>query len=62
MFNEVMNLLSTYPLFLFTDFVQDKEAQYSCGWAVIVITVVIISGNLAVIISTTVKHLITKYK
>ena len=26
MFNEVMNLLSTYPLFLFTDFVLDKEA------------------------------------
>ena len=57
MFNEVMNLLSTYPLFLFTDFVLDKEAQYSCGWAMIIITVVIISGNLAVILKTTFKHL-----
>ena len=58
MFNEVMNLLSTYPLFLFTDFVLDKEAQSSCGWAMIIITVVIITGNLAVIMKTTFRHLI----
>ena len=62
MFNETMNLMSTYPLFLFTDFVPDKEAQYNCGWVMILITVVIIAVNSAVILTITLKHLINKCK
>ena len=44
-FNEVMCLLSTYGMIVFTDFVPDPNARYQFGWVIIGITMAILVVN-----------------
>ena len=52
LFNEMMTLLSTYGLFIFTEFVPDPIARYQFGWCVIFITLGILAFNILVLLIT----------
>jgi len=45
-FNEVMIMMSIYPLILYTDFVPSPEAQYQVGWVAIGISTLQVGVNL----------------
>ena len=53
-FNEVMCLISTYGLIIFTDFVSDPLARYKCGWALISITLSILAVNCFILFKETI--------
>lgn len=50
LFNEWLNMLATYNFFLFTDFVNSMETQYSIGWMNILIVTVLITVNMLIIL------------
>lgn len=50
LFNETLTLLSTYALFLFTDFVPNPEIRYLNGWGLIFFTLAIVVTNLSVLV------------
>ena len=60
--NETLTLLTTYSLFLFTDFVPDAQVRYTMGWAVIFLTLMLVVTNLYVILHKTVKTVSLKGK
>ena len=55
--NETLTLLSTYVLFLFTDFVPDPSVRYTTGWALIVITLSIVVLNITIMALNTIYDL-----
>ena len=61
-FNEAMCLVSTYMLIIFTDFVPDPWARYTCGWALILITLSILTVNCFVLFKETITNLKHAFK
>ena len=55
--NEYLTLISTYCLFLFTDFVPDPSVRYKTGWALIVITLSIVALNITIMATSTIYDL-----
>ena len=45
LFNETLTLLSTYTLFIFTEYVPEAYARYLIGWVLIGIMIVILVAN-----------------
>ena len=60
--NETLTLLSTYALFLFTDFVPDAEVRYQNGWGLIFFTLIIVVSNLYVLILQSIRDITRKSK
>lgn len=48
-FNEVLNLIFTYHLFLFTGFVPDPETKWGVGTSAITILIVYMAVNLTIV-------------
>ena len=48
--NEILILLCTYSLVMFTAFVPEASTRYLCGWYVIGLVFLLISINLVVIV------------
>ena len=61
-FNELCLLCSTYPLFVFTDYIDNVDLKYNTGWILIGATIFNIIFNLIVLVRTTYKKLKTCYK
>ena len=62
LFNETMTLLSTYGLFIFTEFVPDPSARYQFGWNIIFITLGILAFNIFVLLITSIADSCRNYK
>ena len=58
LFNEWLNMLATYNFFLFTDFVDSMETQYTIGWMNILIVTILIFVNMLIILISTVSSVI----
>lgn len=60
--NEIILLQAVYCLILFTEFVPDPVIRYQNGWAMILVTFTLISVNMIVVISTSIKDMVKKGK
>ncbi len=54
-FNEVTIMMCVYHLFVFTDFVDDPFTRYYAGFSLIGVTCLNIVGNVAVLLTVTLK-------
>ena len=48
--NELLTLLCTYGLFMFSDFVPDAETRYKNGWPLIILITLTVAINTVIII------------
>lgn len=51
--NETLTLLSTYALFLFSEFVPNPETRYTNGWGLIFVTLSIVLINIVILVVNT---------
>ena len=47
--NECLTLISTYTLFVFTQFVPEPEARYKIGWALVGVVSISLASNILII-------------
>jgi hypothetical protein len=60
--NEILVLVASYNLFVFTDWGPDLETQFQFGWILISIIVFTIALNICFMVSGTISILILKAK
>ena len=60
--NEILTLICTYGLIIFTDFVPEASARYKSGWVLIGLTLSILAINMIVLLYTSLTGLWRKGK
>ena len=60
--NEIITLIMTYHLIVFSDFVRDREVQYKVGYSVCAFTAFSITINLIFLVSTVTIAIHLKFK
>ena len=60
--NEVLTLLCTYSLCMFSAFVPEARTRYLCGWQLIGLVSLMIALNLIIIIFTSIRSSINRCK
>ena len=61
-FNEVCILLSSYHLYLYSDYLDSITLQYSVGWSMIAVTLFNIASNVMVVVVCTAVEVIRKIR
>ena len=61
-FNEVCVLLSSYHLYLYSDYLDSITLQYSVGWSMIALTLFNIASNVMVVVVCTAVEVIRKIR
>lgn len=59
--NEILTLLATYSLVLFTHMVPDAVVRYDFGWYIIAVTLMTLLINLGVLLGTGIKNALTAF-
>ena len=60
--NETLTLISTYTLFVFTQFVPEPEARYEVGWALVGVVSIMLSANILVIFYESAVNSVTRLR
>ncbi|CDW86694.1 UNKNOWN [Stylonychia lemnae] len=60
--NEIIILGLSYSLYLFSNFVEDYELQYTFGWCVICLVLLNMIGNIAVMLIQSISSILPKLK
>ena len=58
--NEVLIVVCTYHLIMFTSLVYDPDTRYLCGWPCIIVVFALIAMNLSVIVYQAITSIIYK--